>query len=452
MSLPHDVPQPDSGSGDDPVVAEGLRVGASLDATNLVLVLGDDPRATALAALGVARAQSRRRRVALGDLLGDAEPIQQLLNTDDPHGLADSFVYGVSLNKIAQPVPQYGELYVLPSGSEVPAYEEIFTNSRWRRLAAGFRETGALLVIAAPAGAEHVADVVQFADGALLVGDVEPTGIDPDKLIGRVQAKPSNGVPPVIAAPEPTIALADAPTSWWKRMPTSVPAAIGIVLALGLAGIGVWLAARPLVKGHEPLVAQRRQTATAAGAVPSTLDSLRSDSITASAAAQLNPANPADSLGAAAFAVVIARFNTLQGAQLWLQAQPRDLPTPSFAPQVIRGETWYRALAGSYPTHVQADSLLAALNAKGLSRLDSNNVVRTPFAFLVDSVKAEAVPGLLKYFADRGQPVYALRQPDGSARLYYGAYESPEEATLDIGTIKTSGIRPVLVYRIGRVY
>jgi hypothetical protein len=36
--------------------------------------------------------------------------------------------------------------------------------------------------------------------------------------------------------------------------------------------------------------------------------------------------------------------------------------------------------------------------------------------------------------------------------LYYGAYESPEQATLDIGTIQTSGIRPVLVYRIGRVY
>lgn len=452
MSLPHDVPQPDSSSGDDLVVAEGLRVGASLDATNLVLVLGDDPRSTALAALGVARAQSGRRRVALGDLLGDAEPIQQLLNTDDPHGLADSFVYGVSLNKIAQPVPQYGELYVLPSGSEVPAYEEIFTNSRWRRLAAGFRETGALLVVAAPATAAHIADVVDLADGALLVGDAAPAGMDPKKLIGRVHPTPPNGIGALEAASEPTIAFADAPKPWWRRLPVGPPAAIGIVLALGLAGIGIWLAARPLARGHEPLIAQRRQTSSSAGTLPSTLDSLRPDSANASAAAPLKPANAGDSLGAAAFAIVIARFNTLQGAQLWLQAQPRDLPTPSFAPQVIRGETWYRALVGSYATRAQADSLLAALSARGLSRLDSNNVVRTPFAFLVDSVKAEAVPGLLKYFADRGQPVYALRQPDGSARLYYGAYESPEQATLDTSTVKTSGIRPVLVYRIGRVY
>ena len=448
MSLPG-VPQPGADSGDDPVVAEGLRVGASLDATSLVLVLGDDPRSTALAALGVARAQSGRRRVALGDLLGDAEPIQQLLNTDDPHGLADSFVYGVSLNKIAQPVPQYGELYVLPSGSEVPAYEEIFTNSRWRRLAAGFRETGALLVVAAPATAAHIADVVELADGALLVGDAEPSGMDPNKLIARVHPTPPNGVAPVPLAPEPTIAFADAPKPWWKRGSLGLSAALGIVLALGLVGIGIWLPARP---GPEPSVAERHQIASSAGAVPSTLDSLHADSASASAAALLKPANPADSLGAAAFAVVIARYNTRYGAELWLQAQPRDLPTPSFAPQMISGQTWYRALAGSYSTRVQADSLLAALSAKGVSRLDSNNVVRTPFAFLVDSVKAEAVAGLLKYFADRGQPVYALRQPDGTARLYFGAYESPEQATLDIGTVKTLGIRPVLVYRIGRVY
>jgi hypothetical protein len=166
----------------------------------------------------------------------------------------------------------------------------------------------------------------------------------------------------------------------------------------------------------------------------------------------LAPANPADSLGTAAFAVVIARFNTLSGAQAWLQSQARDLPSPTFAPQVIRGETWYRALAGSFPARAQADSFLAVLSAKGLSRLDSNNVVRAPFAFLVDSVKAQAVPGMLKYFADRGQPVYALRQADGSARLYAGAFESREQAALYVDAIRTSGIRPVLVYRIGRVY
>src|SRR3954470_22021435 len=191
--MPMDASDSSSGgTADEALVDDGLRLGASLDASSLILVLGDDPRSTALAALGVARAQSSRRRVARGDLLGDAEPIQQLLNGGDPHGLADSFVYGVSLNKIAHAVPQYGDLYVLPSGSEVPAYEDIFTNSRWKRLAAGFKETGALLVVAAPASAAHVADVVGLADGAILVGEAQLADVNVDKLLGRVRAPEPN--------------------------------------------------------------------------------------------------------------------------------------------------------------------------------------------------------------------------------------------------------------------
>ena len=450
------APLDDMPSSEAVWVTDGMRVGASLDDAHLVLVLGDDPRTTALAALGVARAQASHRRVALGDLLGDAEPIHRLLDSDDPHGLTDSFSYGVSLNKIAHPVPQYGDFYVLPSGTEVPSYEDIFTSSRWRRLASGFRETGALLVVAAPADAANVTDVVDHTDGVILVGGANVSGVNGDKLVGRVTPA---------EAPEEDSAAAGAPNeeaapgiasggSWRRRLPIPpAAAAAGAVLAVGLAAIGIWLAARPLARGHEPFWLRRKSSTSAAGTIPSTLDSLRADSGAAAAATLLTPANPADSGNAAAYAVVIARFNTLLGATVWLQTQSRDLPSPTFAPVIIQGETWYRALAGSYPTRGQADSLLTALSAKGLSRADSNNVVRAPFAFLVDSVSADAVPGMLKYFAGRGQPVYALRQSDGSARLYAGAFESPGQANLFVDAVRSGGnIRPVLVYRIGRAF
>jgi hypothetical protein len=435
-------------------VTDGWRVGASLDDAHLVLVLGDEPRSTALAALGIARAQAARRRVALGDLLGDAEPIQDLLEGDDPHGLTDSFIYGVSLNKIARPVPQYGDFYVLPSGSEAPGYEDIFTSSRWRRLAAGFRETGSLLVVAAPADAPHVADVVALTDGVVLVGGAQLDGLNGDKLVGRVAAagSPNAAVEPAAVLDEGERGAVARP--WWRRL--RVPpaaAAAGLVLAVGLAALGIWLAARPLVRGHQPGLFRQRDSASAAGTVSSVLDSIHADSIGGRSAAVLLPANPGDSAAAAAYAVVIARFNTLLGATVWLQTQSGDLPSPTFAPFVNQGETWYRALAGSYSTRAQADSLLSALSAKGVSRADSNNVVRAPFAFLVDSVTAEAVPAMLKYFADRGQPVYALRQPDGSARLYAGAFESPAQAALFVDAVRSGGnIKPVLVYRIGRVF
>jgi hypothetical protein len=444
--------QPDDRRGpEDAWVADGLRVGASLDAAHVVLVLGDDPRRTALAALGVARAQAKRRRVALGDLLGDAEPIQQLLNGDDPEGLADSFVFGVSLNKIARPVPQFGELYVLPSGSEVPAYEDIFTSARWNRLAAGFRETGALLVVAAPADAAHVGDVVRLADGAVLVGEARLADMNGDKLLGRVRASAPNDEQQALTVEESS----GAPPSrrWWQRLPIPpAAAAVGIALAVFLGAIGIWLAARPLVRGHEPsTITRRRNLDAAAGAVPSTLDSLRSDS-TGSAAPSLAPVNPADSAASAGYVVLIARFNTQLGVTMWLQKNQHDLPAATFSPTLVRGERWYRALAGSYANRADADSLLANLRRQGQVGPEFGEVLRAPLSFLVDSVSVDAVPGMLKYFADRGQPVYALRQADGTARLYAGAFESSQDASLLVDAIRTSGIRPVLVYRTGRVY
>ena len=452
MTEARDAGQPnDHGATEDAWVVDGLRVGASLDAVHVVLVLGDDPRRTALAALGVARAQSSHRRVALGDLLGDAEPIQQLLNGEDLHGLSDSFVFGVSLNKIAQPVPQYGELYVLPSGAEVPAYEDIFTNARWKRLAAGFRETGALLVVAAPAHAAHVADVVGLADGAILVGEAQLADVNVDKLLGRVRApEPNEDATP--ASDDVAIATGSPAPPWWRRLPVPPAAAgIGLALAIALGGIGVWLAARPLASGHEPsTVVRRRNMGAAAGAVPSTLDSLHADS--AGARATLVPANPGDSAAAAGYVVLLARFNTLGGVQIWLQANQRDLPGATFSPIIVRGERWYRALAGSYATRAEADSLLAVLRHQGQLGAGYGEVLRAPLSFLVDSVKSDAVPAMLKYFAGRGQAVYALRQADGSARLYADAFESPQDAALFIDEVRSSGIRPVLVYRIGRVY
>jgi len=458
--MPMDAPDSSSGTtADEALVDDGMRVGAGLDTANLVLVLGDEPRRTALAALGVARAQARHRRVALGDLLGDAEPIQQLLNGGDPHGLADSFVYGVSLNKIAHAVPQYGDLYVLPSGSEVPAYEDIFTNSRWKRLAAGFKETGALLVVAAPASAAHVADVVGLSDGAVLVDAAEAAGVEGGKLLGRIAAQPERPADVPIAAVTEAEAAPEPPSSpsapsrggRWRRIAASRGAVLGIGLTLFLVVLGIWFASRPFARGNDPLWLRRqRGGTTVAGSVPS-LDSLGKDSA-AGGAELLTPANLADSAAVAPYAVVIARFNTRSGAESWLQSQAKGLPTPTFVPVRIQGETWYAALVGSYATHAEADSLLAALSAQGLSRADSNNIVRAPFAFLVDSVGAAAVPGLLKYFNDRALPVYALRQPNGSARLYAGAFESPAQASLYLDAIRTSGLRPVLVYRIGRVY
>ena len=107
-------------------LAEGERAAGALDAVHAVVVLGRDVDATAWIAIGLARGQSARRRVAIADMIGEVGPIMGLLrDDDDPHGIADSFLYGVSLNKIARPVDAGGRLFVLPSGSEAVAVEAV---------------------------------------------------------------------------------------------------------------------------------------------------------------------------------------------------------------------------------------------------------------------------------------------------------------------------------------
>jgi hypothetical protein len=45
---------------------------------------------------------------------------------------------------------------------------------------------------------------------------------------------------------------------------------------------------------------------------------------------------------------------------------------------------------------------------------------------------------------------YALRQGDGSATLYTGAFESSWQATVLADSLRAVGVAPVLVYRTGR--
>ena len=79
-----------------------------------------------------------------------------------------------------------GELFAMQSGTEPPDYEEILPNRRWHRLCGGFREAGALLVLAIPESAPHIEDLVAAADGAVLVADAAPPTIPFSRVIARV--------------------------------------------------------------------------------------------------------------------------------------------------------------------------------------------------------------------------------------------------------------------------
>ena len=445
---------------------EGRRIGVTLDAFHAIVVVGTDPDATAETALGIARVQAVHRRVALGDLLGEAPPIQALVRGDDPHGLVDSFEYGVSLSKIAQQVPEAGELFVMPTGTALVDYEELFGSDRWRRLIAGFREVGALLILAAPADAPMVHALVDVSDGAVIVGDVVPPEVSVAQSLAWV--RPRRGAPPATATEEPPAAAPDA-------TPSSIPVVRaggngsnrwigGAVALLVLAVLAFW-AASSYSKRRAVQQAAADSAAREAAARVRVTDSiarLRRDSITRDSLSRSEgvaadsfpvyaPANPEDSAAAVGYAILLSKYNTKSGAILDLFGRFARLPASTYGME--SPSRFYLLLAGAFPSRASAESLLVRLRVQGTLARDFGSVDRYPLAFLVDpGIPPREAPARLTRYHARGLPVYGLRQTNGAIRLYYGAYANAEQAALAVPQVREAGMRPMLVYRIGRVF
>jgi len=431
-----------------------------------VVIVGDDPVAAAHVAIGIGRIQARHRRVAVADLVGEVGPLQSLVRGDDPHGIVDSFLYGVSLNKIARQVDDGGNLFVMPSGTEPVLTEDIFRNPRWRRLAGGFREVGALLLLVAPSSAAGVEALVASLDGAIIVGGASTAPIPAAQVLatitppsfvraGRAAASGtprSRRVTRETTAERPVFRAGDASgggRGW--ILPTLVAA-----LLLALAGFWLTRTATRELRGEGPERSGTTDTASAdamprAAALPTAMDGTRA----ADTLAVLVPADPADSAQAAAYGVLVLAANTEAGANAKLQDPTVRLPAATISPVLLgNGDArWFQVHAGAYTTPRQADSLLASLRARRALAPSAGSVVRAPFALLVErSVSPDAAKALAAGYAGRGIPVYALLQADGSARLYAGAFETPERAALLASTLRASGIAPTLVYRTGRVF
>jgi hypothetical protein len=425
--------------------AAGEELAHNLDGYHSIVVLGADPVATGKVAVGIGRVQGAFRRTAVGDLFAESPPIQNLVQTEDPHGLVDTFLYGVSINAIAHPVPDVAELFVLPSGTEPPDYDEILPNPRWARLTAGFAEVGALLVIAAPASAPHIEDLVAATDGAIVVGEMAPRKLPVASVVYAVREPRPGPRIPQAAAP---------PRKWWQQRAAAVA---GIGLTLTAAAISAWLAYRPMAGGPPRLGPRPDSTHRSAAAQMVHVDSAARDSISDATAAgatdDLRVSNPQDSAQAAAFAVELLAANTQAGAILKLQQDGSSLPASTFSPALVQGAQWYKVIAGAYVNRNSADSLLAALRRRKAVDAGSGTVVRLPLAFLIDSgVTSSAVRAMVDEYIDRGQPVYALRQADGTSWLLVGAFASVDQAKLYAASIRAPGPMPALVYRKGRTF
>ncbi len=409
--------------------AAGRQIAPMLGSYSAAVVTGTDALAAAHVAIGIGLAEAEHRRIAIGDLVGEIEPIQALVTSDDPHGISDSFTFGVSLNKIAQPIDTTGNLFIMPSGTGSVADPEIYRNSRWQRLANGFREVGALLLLVAPADAPGLKELIDQLDGVVLVG---ATPLDFAPYI-NVLARVPTPLHAVHRKPE------SRPLGIWKI-------AALLLLLVALVGAGLYFRFANEASQKTAAVPAFRKPAPVVVAPP---PAPATDSVIVGA-----PANPDDSMAASAFGVEVAAWNSQVDADEAL-AKFRDLlPAGTISPVPIGPERakYFKLIVGAYPRRNEANAELDLLRHKQVTPAPTlGTVVRTPYALLIDSAVAGRPSELVrKYPEARKWGSYVLAQPDGALKLYAGAFERPEDAAALMMTLRAANLTPTLVYRTGR--
>ncbi len=431
-------------SGGRPVAWEdaGRQIASLLGSYSAVVVTSSDSVAAAHVALGIARAEATHRRVVVGDLVGDIPSLRSLVRDEDPHGITDSFLYGMSLNKIGYAVEGAENLYIMPSGTDPLIDEEIFRSARWTKLAAGFAEAGALLLLVAPSESRGLGELIDQIDGAVLVKDADLPAAPAALLLARV------------ASPTPTLKIPlhriTARAASWKQQRWFYPV-LGVIVFVLIASLGLAL-----------MLARVGQSARLPAPVPVAAKPVPAPTPPPPRPAPETlhvapPTNVNDSASAAAFTVEMLVANTAEGANLFVRKNGAALPAAAVSPVPIDPErsTWYKVTAGAYTRKYQADSLLFALRNSGVLTDSAGSVTTTPLALVVDSVPSQggivdALHAAVEKYSARGLSVYALMQDDGGALIYAGAFARADQSAGLVRTLRGAGLNPVLVYRTGR--
>jgi hypothetical protein len=445
---------------------EGQRLSPLLDDVYATVVAGTDSEIAASIAIGIARGQGVRRRVAMADLVGESRPLEALISSDDPHGVSDSFLYGVSLNKIARPINDSGTIFLMPSGTEQVANEHVYANERWRRLAAGFHQVGALLLVVAVPGTPGFAELCGYIGALMPVGSTTfpmPPGV-------RLIAPPPEPTPDPPALPQPTRSTtararaiaAENQASRRRRLAVIVLGVLAVAVLIGALFPGVRsmlpapLAAIFTPKAPAPEPDSTSLAVSTAQPVDTLSDSAQafaSDSAAAladSLRVPLEVANPADSVRAARYSI----FFTSANNRIAATPDVYIAGLPGFAMSLVPedGMLWYRVTVGANASRRAVTAMLADLRARRAVG-SGGNIIVVPYAFrLADSVPAAVARERVAEYGSRGIVAYAMQQPNGQAVILTGAFETPKQANVLADSLQKIGITPVLVYRTGRAY
>jgi hypothetical protein len=111
---------------------------------------------------------------------------------------------------------------------------------------------------------------------------------------------------------------------------------------------------------------------------------------------------------------------------------------------------WFRVILGALPTAGGADSLLRTLWRRGVVERPNGTVLRTPHALLVRrDATADAAGATAEGLRRQGVAAYIVPAPDGSALVFVGAFETPDQASAADSLLGLTGLQATLAYRMG---
>ncbi|MGH7522360.1 MAG: SPOR domain-containing protein [Gemmatimonadales bacterium] len=380
----------------------------------------DDLTWAAKAAWDIARIAARDgRRVALVDLYVDHPALHNIVGLETTEGIVDAFEYGVSLNKAAHEITG---VFFIPAGSDTANAGQVYAHERWRKLQAGFRSEGALLILFLPPAG--LGQLSATPDGVMVLA---PEGLLPGyaiarevPLLGVVRDRwlPSGGVsrlsPPPLAMP-------------MEREPRRGLRVVLAALVVAALAVGGWA-----------LLARARESAfLAPPPAPTAVPASRSP-LPAPAPTPI----PKPRLDTLAWTVQLAAYASLDKALAHADRLAADAGVPALVtpvPQSEHGPVWYRVQAGSYATRPDAAEARADLWRRGIVAEGIGDLLRAPYSYNAPAGSS------LDQLRRRGLP--AVRWSTGVILL--GAFEAPEQAAFTQAALKRAGVRANLLPRMG---
>jgi hypothetical protein len=442
-----------------------------------VAVVGSEPVSTGAAALDLARAEARHRRVMIVDLIGDAPPLRAVVATDDPHGVSDAFAYGVSFGVITRHTTVHPNVSIIPSGTEAIPFATVLPSGRWTQLIDQVRARGELIVFAVLSSTPAMGSLTDRVDCVIAA---------PSRLHEVLEAVLAAATMPADTRTENVATAAATPRPARRPVPAAAPRSrfdfsnrsliggVTAIAAIVIAAFGWGVMHRHgtdggarranIAAGRNPDRADTETSSAqlAAGAADSTAAaesaSEMNPAATAAAADSAPGIAPFDSANGAIYAVRVATYPTFVEALRALRklkpAHPAATITPIVRPNEPAGTKGaampvFALMVGAEHTMAPLDSVVAHWPFQ--SGFAPSIVVHAPFGLLLaGGLPTDSARRLAASLVKRGVPAYVLVTPAGGGKVYAGAFDSADQAVPLATSLRAIGLTPVVAYRTGR--